>query len=181
MSVQHFVDCCNAVVFTFCWGEVTREELVHSLAELRMRPEFHATYHQLIDLSQAAKTALDFKDLCGIRLADDPFSNEGRRAFVAPRGSASFGFARMYQSIVNSPRIEVFHSLADAIHWLGLHALVGREGQLTLDTSDIASRMYRRIWKRLKATSYCPEQVGVQGNERRAESVHQHLTSEPRF
>ncbi len=123
VSVQHFVAFNSAVVFTLCWGEVTRDELVTSLADLRNRPEFRASYHQLIDLSQSSKTALDFKDICGIHLADDPFSNEGRRAFVAPRGSASFGFARMYQFIVDSSQIEVFDSLANAIRWLGLMCL----------------------------------------------------------
>jgi hypothetical protein len=156
VSVQHLVDSCNAVVFTLCWGEVTRDELVASLAELRNRPEFRASYHQLIDLSQSSKTALDFKDLCGIHLADDPFSNEGRRAFVAPRGSASFGFARMYQSIVDSSQIEVFGSLADAIRWLRLDVSIGEDSQLVLLPPQIVPRMYRRLWRRLRlAASPC--------------------------
>jgi hypothetical protein len=156
VSVQHFVDSFNAVVFTLCWREVTRDEIVASLAGLRSRPGFQASFRQLIDLSQSSKTALDFKDLCGIHLADDPFSNEGRRAFVAPQGSASFGFARMYQSIVDSSKIEVFDSLADAIRWLRLDVSISEGGRLVLLPPEVVPRMYRKLWKRLVlATTSC--------------------------
>ena len=164
MSVYHFVDSWNAVVFTLCWREVTRDELVSSLAQLRNHPEFRISYHQLIDLFHVSKTALDFKDLCGIHLADDPFSGESRRAFVAPRGSASFGFARMYQSIVDGSQIEVFDSLADAIRWLGVDVSIDEGGQLLLPP-EILPRMYARLWKRLRRAashSFQPDQCSNQ-------------------
>lgn len=164
MPVRHFVDSRNALVVTFCWGRVTRDELAASLAGLRSCPEFQADYQQLIELSQSSQTTLDFNDLCGIHLAHDPFSNEGRRAFVAPRQTASFGFARMYQSIVDSPQIEVFDSLANALRWLRLDLSIDKDGEPILLPREGLPRAYRRLWKRLGGGVPPSHQTGFERN-----------------
>jgi hypothetical protein len=120
VSVLHFVDSSNRLVITLCSGEVSRTEVVASLTELRQHPDFRPDFCQLVDLSQVSRLDLYFADMNTIHRAHDPFSNEGRRAVIAPGSGATFGLARMYQSIVDSAHFEVFQSSLDAIAWLGL-------------------------------------------------------------
>ena len=124
VSVENFVDREHGVVITLCSGCVTRNDVVNSIATLRKDPGFRPNFRQLINLMGAVKLDLDFKDLYGIRQIYDPFSNESRRAIVAPQGGAGYGLARMYQAIVDSEHMEVFVSLLDAISWLGLEVTV---------------------------------------------------------
>lgn len=87
---------------------------------LREHPDFRADFSQLVDLSEVSRLDLFFADMNTIHRVHDPFSKEAKRAVVAPGGGATFGLARMYQSIVDSEQFEVFRSLLDAISWLGL-------------------------------------------------------------
>lgn len=124
VSIENFVDPEHGVVITMCFGYVTRSDVVSSLTTLRKDPDFRPNFRQLINLMQAAKFELDFKDLYGIRQIYDPFSNESQRAVVATQGEAGFDLARMYQAIVDSEHFEVFTSLLEAISWLGLEVTV---------------------------------------------------------
>ena len=124
VSVENFVDPEHGVVITRCSGHVTRNDVMHGIASLRRDPGFRPNFRQLINLMDALKFDLDFKDLCGIRQIYDPFSSQSRRAIVAPPGGAGYGLARMYQAIVDSEHMEVFVSLLDAISWLGLEVTV---------------------------------------------------------
>jgi len=87
----------------------------------------------LLSVFQAFKTLLDFKDLYGFHLADDPISKTDRRAFVTPIGLTRF----------MNPAFS--DSLADATRWLSLHVSVEEEGQLRLDRPDIVPCMYERV------------------------------------
>ena len=123
MPVKNFVDPAHSIVFTVCSGNVTRDELVSSFANLNQNPNFRPDFHQLIDLSQASQLELGFKSLFDIHRTCDPFSRKGKRAFIAPHADA-FGTARIYQSIVNGPQIEVFRTTMEAIRWLGLEITI---------------------------------------------------------
>jgi hypothetical protein len=112
------------LVITTCSAEVTLADIVATGMKLRDDPEFRPYFCHLNDLSHTSKLDLHYKDLQTIRHSFAPFSNESRRAFVAPGTGASFGLARMYQFLVDSTRFEVFHSVVEAISWLGLDATV---------------------------------------------------------
>jgi hypothetical protein len=98
---------------------LTRADLEATFAEIGGNPEFQPDFQQLIDLSKVSKCPLYSRDLYQLKVYD-PFSNKGKRAVVAPRG-VLFGIGRMYQQILSSPQFEVFHSLVEAVSWLGLN------------------------------------------------------------
>jgi hypothetical protein len=112
VSVENFVDPEHGVVITLCSGYVNRTDVVSSITTLRKDPSFRPSYRQLINLMDASKLDLDFKDLYGIRQIYDPFSSESRRAIVAPHGGAVYELAQMYRAIVDSEHMEVFVSPA---------------------------------------------------------------------
>ena len=120
MPVSHIVDPSHQLVITRCSGVVSRHEMVTSLTKLRGDKHFRPYFMQLADLSQVSSLKLDFNDLEAIQRLYDPFSNQGKRAVVAPGTGATFGLARMYQCLVEHTRFEVFQSLLEAIAWLGL-------------------------------------------------------------
>jgi hypothetical protein len=122
MPILHVVDSSNRLVITTYTGDVSREEVVARLKELRDRHDFQPDFSQLTDLTQVSKLNLDFHDMEAIYHSYDPFSHEAKRAVVAPANSATFGLARVYQSLVEPAQFEVFHSLLEAISWLGLEA-----------------------------------------------------------
>ena len=107
------------LVISTCYGELTVQELKSAGASLRNHAEFRPGFRQLIDLSHVVKLHLHFRDLYQLKHADDPFSNDGKRAVFAP-DDLSFGMSRMYQLILNTAHFEVFRSLADALAWLEL-------------------------------------------------------------
>lgn len=120
MPVLHFVDASNRLVITTCAGEVSREEVVESLKELRAHPDFRPDFGQLADLSEVSRLNLSFNDMEAIARLYNPFSNEGKRAMVVPVKGATFGLTRMYQLLVDHEHFEIFQSAHDAIVWLGL-------------------------------------------------------------
>jgi hypothetical protein len=120
MPVSSFVDASNRLVITLCLGEVTLAELTATSTDIRNHPGFHPDFRQLIDLSRVTNLPLHFPDLYHLRQACDPFSDQGRRAVVAP-DAITFGLSRMYQLIVDNPNFEVVRSLPDALGWLGWH------------------------------------------------------------
>ena len=120
MPVSHIVDPVRHLVITSCSGVVSRDEMVTSLTKLRENEDFQPNFFQLADLSQVSSLKLGFGDLEAIHRLYDPFSNQGKRAVVAPGTGATFGLARMYQSLVEHARFEVFQSLQEAVAWLGL-------------------------------------------------------------
>ena len=124
MPVLRFVDPSNRVVITMCSGEVSRTEVETTLTELSQHPDFRPDFSHLVDLSEVSRLNLYFADLDTIHRAHDPFSNKSRRAVVAPGSGATFGLARMYQSLVESAQFRVFESMADALAWLGLDVTI---------------------------------------------------------
>ena len=117
MPVSSFVDSPARLVITLCIGRVTLKEITATFSEIRNHPGFHPDFRQLSDVSLASSIPLRFPDLYHLQQACDPFSNQGKRAVVAP-DAVPFGLSRMYQLIVNSPNFEVFRALPDALNFL---------------------------------------------------------------
>lgn len=123
MPAVSFVDSSHRVVVTICSGDLTLHEVKATFADIHGNPDFRPDFQQLIDLSEVSKCPLYSKDLYQLKQAHDPFSNEGKRALVAPH-AVLFGIGRMYQQILSSSQFEVFRSLVDAMSWLGLNAVI---------------------------------------------------------
>ena len=123
MPIQHNVDGQSRTVFTVCSGIVTRDEVLRGFKELRNNSTFKPDFCQLADVLQVSNLDLLFSDVYAIR-AQDPFSNKSKRAVVAPAGEATFGVARMYQSVLDSDQFQVFTSMLDAIVRLGLEVSI---------------------------------------------------------
>jgi len=117
MPVSSFVDPHSRFVITLCVGEVTLAESVSSCSHIRNHPGFHRDFRQLVDLSMATNIPLRFPDLYHLQQECDPFSNQARRAIIAI-DAVPFGLSRMYQLITNSPNLEVFRTLPEALEWL---------------------------------------------------------------
>jgi len=117
MPVSSFVDPHSRLVITLCVREVVLAEGVASCLHIRNHPGFHPDFRQLVDLSMATNISLRFPDLYHLQQECDPFSNQARRAIVAT-DAVSFGLGRMYQLITNSPNLEVFRTLHEALDWL---------------------------------------------------------------
>src|SRR4029077_4645028 len=92
MPATNLVCAPYRLVISTCYGELTAPELKSATVDLRRHPEFHPGFRQLIDLSHVVKLNLDFRDLYQLKLSDDPFSNEGKRAVFAPN-DVSFGMS----------------------------------------------------------------------------------------
>jgi hypothetical protein len=104
-------------------GKIAMIDLMHGareMAEIEAREP--VTPPRLTDLSKVTEFNIDFGSVQ--KFADlrekAPVKNLTRSAIVAPT-ELQFGFARMYQTILAHPQIEVqvFRAKADALAWLG--------------------------------------------------------------
>jgi hypothetical protein len=134
--VHNFVDP-NRMVITMCAGEVTRDEVVASLTDLRERSDVKPDFRQLVDFSQDSRLEPDFKDLYRICRARELLSHKGKRAIVAPG----------HRSSLHNDRFKVFQSLVDAMSWLGLevNVLVLRQRLTTLRSATGRASRCRNI------------------------------------
>lgn len=78
--------------------------------------------HRVVDLSSCIEIRLRFETMHSVAKMRQArtFPNSFRSAIIAPR-VVHLGFARMYQTILNHPQIEVqiFEALEPALAWLG--------------------------------------------------------------
>ena len=122
MPLQYVIDSSNRLVTTICSGVLTFSDVAACTEAMRADPEFQSDFRHLNDVTQVTKFSLRYDDLHLIRKSLDPFSDQCRRAFVAPGSGVAFGLARMYQLMLGNPNCEVFHSLDEAQRWLGIEA-----------------------------------------------------------
>jgi hypothetical protein len=114
------------VLFIQCHGALTLEDL---LACVQQCERFDATRsdtaHHLIDFTAVQQFEIGFDEMnivtarCNSRICRNPI----RCAVVAQRPLA-IGFARMFELLINHPRIEirVLRSCDDALAWFGRHS-----------------------------------------------------------
>jgi hypothetical protein len=109
------------VLFIHCYGALTLEDL---LAWVERCESFDAsrndTAHHLIDFTAVREFEIGFDDMSIVtaRRNSQNCPNRIRCAFVAQRPLA-FGFARMFELLINHPRVEirVMRSRDDALDW----------------------------------------------------------------
>lgn len=120
VSVHHFVDPSHSVVISTCSGEVTFQDILASVAELRDDPKFEPGFRQLGDLSHISGVKFGISELQEIYRAHDPFSNEGRRAMVTAGVGHAHDLVCAYQMLVSRSRFGIFRSMEEAVSWLDL-------------------------------------------------------------
>ena len=77
---------------------------------------FEPDFSELVDLTQVMSSEVDFQAAMMLAHEVDPFSQEARCAFVAPR-AATFRTIRMYpMARGDDSSIAVFRTLAEAKH-----------------------------------------------------------------
>lgn len=126
--LQSFAVACifsdrGSVLFIRCHGALTLDDL---LACVQRGERFDAsrndTAHHLIDFTAVEQFEIGFDEMTIVtaRSNSQNCSNEIRCAVVAQRPLA-FGFARMFELLVNHPRVEirVVRSCDDALEWFG--------------------------------------------------------------
>jgi len=107
-----------------CTGHITKAEAMESALQIRqVETRFRQRPDQITDLSGVVSRETDFATISSIaqERRAKVFPNAFRLAMVAPTAE-SLGFARMYQTLAESPQIEIriFAALAEAESWLGL-------------------------------------------------------------
>jgi hypothetical protein len=101
-------------------SEVTVQDVVQYLTNLKANPAFEPDFSELVDLTQVMSSEVDFQAAMMLARDVDPFSRKARRAFAAPR-AATFGTVRMYQMARGDDgSIAVFRTMDEAKHWLGI-------------------------------------------------------------
>jgi len=104
------------------FDHVTRADMVAGMAEMEaIERTLGRVPDRIADLSGLTNSDLDYRLI--LHVADDrrerKFPNTFRTAIVAPT-QVTYGFARMFQTLMDNPMIEVriFESVADAEAWL---------------------------------------------------------------
>ena len=120
VSVHHFVDASHALVISTCSGNVTFQEVLASIVELRRDAKFDPGFRQLGDLSHVSGVRIGIGELQELYRVHDPFSNAVRRAMVTPGFGAAHDLACAYQLLVSRSRFGVFRSVEEALTWLEL-------------------------------------------------------------
>jgi hypothetical protein len=103
-------------------GYVTEAEVLQCAAELaELRAGYDRPPNQLMDFSgiEMQDTRYELLLPIGARLRKQVFASAFRYAMVA-RTPLSYGIARMFQTLISHPQIDVriFGTVAEAEHWL---------------------------------------------------------------
>jgi hypothetical protein len=120
MTVRHSIDKQGRLVLSTAEERVTFDDVRGHQDRLLADPDFDATFDQLFDTTRATKVDIsgeEARTLAQRRI----FSPKSRRAIVATK-SYIFGLGRMveiYHEDLEYAEVEVFHSMDEALRWLG--------------------------------------------------------------
>ncbi len=103
-------------------GIVTLDDLLSAGAQMgRIEAEAPVSPHRITDMSPVQDLDLNFSRMedFAARRRVAPLKNKVRSAIVAPQ-QVQYGFARMFQTLNDNPRIEIeiFSDCASAQQWL---------------------------------------------------------------
>ncbi|MCW8129299.1 MAG: hypothetical protein KIS92_02855 [Planctomycetota bacterium] len=101
-----------------------------ALLTRQVEDQLHPTPHRIVNLSRVTHFNLRFGGIFALaqRRQARAFSNAFRSALVAPE-HVHLGFARMYQTVLNHPQIEVqvFQTVPQALAWLDEMKIEGQD------------------------------------------------------
>jgi hypothetical protein len=123
MPAKYIIDAKHRVVFSKGLGVFTYREALDYMQQLFNDESFRPEYNQVVDCREATKVELTGEQVRDLAIRSR-FSLASRRAFVVST-DIQFGLSRMFAAYRENKAggaIEVFHSMAEALGWLGLPA-----------------------------------------------------------
>jgi hypothetical protein len=124
VSVKYSIDKSQRLIVTVAEGVVGFEDIRDHQNRLQADPDFDATFDQLIYMSPNTRFELS-SDQAMTLASRAVVSPESRRAYVGA-SPYIFGMGRMMEFYhVTLAKTKVFHSLEEALNWLGRTLPVG--------------------------------------------------------
>ena len=117
MPVQYEIDVQNQIVKTSFQGVITYRDVADLANQLARDPAFDADFSELATFEQGSDLRLQLSDFQQLSRMD-PFSRRARRAYVVQNRGALYGVTRIYQTFRDSPNVQIFHDLEQALCWL---------------------------------------------------------------
>ena len=129
MPIDYVIDHEHRVVRARGWGVFTDEDVFGYQSAVWTRPEVRG-YDELVDVTDVQHISLPsigrIRDLANLSVQRDDPERVAKFAIVAP-GDISYMIARLYKAIRgattgNTRKIAVFHTLPEALRFLGLES-----------------------------------------------------------
>ena len=122
MPISYRIDPNAKLVRTQVEGRMSLEDALAHTYNLKTDPGFRPEFSEIIDLSRFTGTDMNLEAMKAFArgLQGEVFSHHARRAVVAPADSA-FDLSTQYRGFrQESEHFQVFHSMDEAMQWLGL-------------------------------------------------------------
>ena len=123
MPADFFVNPQLGVVFSKATGVFGYAEALDHMTRLLRDPDFRPGFNQLLDAREITKVELSSDEVRDLA-ARTVFSAHSRRAFVT-KSNHDFAISRMfgtYREIRGEDGIRSYHTMPEALAWLGLAA-----------------------------------------------------------
>ena len=122
MPINSQIDSSLGVIFSTFQGVVTKDDISEEVESFRTDPAFQPNFNHIIDTRGATRIDLSIEGMREVSL-HTVFNEKSRRAIVAEE-DGRFGIARMYELLRDAhdkpDQVQVFRTMAEARHWLGL-------------------------------------------------------------
>jgi hypothetical protein len=122
MPISYRIDVDRQRVLTRAWGVLTDDDILLHKARLLADPAFRPGMRQLSDISGIDRLAVTAAGVQAMVAHDAKHAArlQGSRLALVVPADASFGMARMYQSLGdgNAEGVGVFRTIAEAEAWL---------------------------------------------------------------
>ena len=122
MPITYRIDPKAKLVHTLVEGRMSLEDALAHTYNLKTDSLFRPEYSELIDLSRFTGTDMNLEAMKAFArgFQGEVFSHHAKRAVVAPADSA-FDLSNQYRGLrTESDNFQVFHSMDEAMHWLGV-------------------------------------------------------------
>src|SRR3954465_13544997 len=121
MPISYTIDPHARLVHTRVTGNLSLEDALAHIYNLKTDPLFRPEFSELIDLSGFTGTDMNVEAMKAFArgLQGEVFSHHAKRAVIAPADSA-FALSSQYRTMrSDTEHFQVFHSMEEAAHWLG--------------------------------------------------------------
>ena len=140
MPIDYYIDHARRLVVAQGRGVLADTEVFAYQQEVWTQPEV-AGYDELVDMTEVEEIAAPvpagprLQQLAALAAAQDPPAGPGKLAIAAP-SSLAFGLVREYQAyrelnVHSKKQVGVFHTLAEALSFLGIDTLEEQESRRT--------------------------------------------------
>jgi len=120
-SFRYTVDAEKKLVAVGFGKKLTVQQIKRYTELLKVNPSFHATYSEIVDLTQVEELDLQADEFLTLADKIDPFSTDAKRAFVV-RTPVQNHAARMHKVLRTQRNIEIFRSMEEAECWIATNS-----------------------------------------------------------